>query len=636
MSKKNKVCNETEIEKDELKETLEELKENNEINPDLKEFFDVVKEKKIELEKEDTPKEEIKVKKKHGIGSFLKVTICLFALVLGIIYFIISFKDAINDANYMQKIITNSLLLFALISLVIGIISNKNIFGSLTIISIIGIISLNLLISKDVITLKTLTVMKEFRNASLIDIMKWAKENNIEIEKIYEYSDNVLEGYIITQDILPNTVLKNIKKITLTISNGPNYDKELILSNMIGLTIDDLNDFISKNHLKDVTINYTVNDELQKDTVISQSIKGQIKRNTPITFEVSLGSLSTLENIKLIDLVNKSEFDATLYLKRNGIKYNITYDFSETIKKGYVISQDKQKNEVLTPLNDTVNIVVSKGKKITVPDFSSKTVEDVIEWITKNNLRVAFTEHYDLNIAKGKLIGIDYNANDIISEGTKITINTSLGALTIPSFKSLAEFYGWADTNGVRYSQTYEFNNSVPRGNIIKLSKNTNAKIDPINESLVVTISYGAPVTIPNFKGMNKASIQAKCSQIGLSCGFNYVGYSNTVGKDIAVSQNKGAGGKVISGTSITISLSKGPAQVFNIYIKSEWFGNTANETINSLRYQLNSACPDVNFVFATKPHNSARSGLIHEDSPIKGGDNTFKQGETYTIWIVQ
>ena len=69
--------------------------------------------------------------------------------------------------------------------------------------------------------------------------MKWASKNKIDINSTYEYSDNILEGNIITQDVLPGTLLKKVKEINFVVSDGPNYDKEVILSSLIGLKLDD-------------------------------------------------------------------------------------------------------------------------------------------------------------------------------------------------------------------------------------------------------------------------------------------------------------------------------------------------------------------------------------------------------------
>ena len=565
----------------------------------------------------------------------LSTIIFLISFVLAGLYFIIYIKSSLDHIDYMYEIINASLLMFILLLIGLIICGNKilkSIMSYLLPIVIIIMIVFNILVYKHIITLPKNLVMKDFKNSSLVEVMKWTSENNIMLTSSYEYSDNIIEGNIITQDVNPNTVIKKIKELSVVVSSGPNYDKELILSSMIDYSIDDLISFINENHLNNVTINYEVNDK-EKDTVISQSTMGDIKRNTPITFTVSLGKLEELTDITLENLTNKKEFDATLYLKRNGIKYEISYEFSSIIKKGYVISHDPKEKETVKPLSNVVKLVVSKGKEITIPEF--KDLNDVITFVSENNLKISFNEKYDTSIEKGKLITINFNKGDIVSEGTKIIATLSKGALTLPSFNSFNEFMVWANTYQIKHQEQYEYNDSVGKGGIISISKNVGDKIDIDKDNLIVKISYGSPVTIPNVIGKSRGEIINICNNIGLSCGFYYTGYSNTP-NDSATQQSINPGNKVVSGTYMNIGLSNGPAQSFNIYIQDTWFGTSADATINSLREKLSSACPGVSFNFEKHADNSSPAGIIHPSSPVHGGNNNFVQGNTYTIWIVE
>lgn len=640
--KKKKIINEEILEeKDDLKDTLNELKESSEVNPDLNEFFEAVNEKKKELEEKEVLEEETPkiLKKEKSFSLYLKNFISIMALLFSTAYLFLYIKDSLDSINYLQNIINALTIFIILLFAILAIMGNKrirNILGSIASLLIILLIIFNALVNKDIIKIPTASFVSDFKNITLTDAMKWANENKVDIEMLYEYSDNVKEGYIITQDILPNTLTKKIKKIVFTVSSGPNYEKEVTLLSMIGMSINDLLDYIDKNHLNNVSISYNANDEIDKDIIIFQSIKGQIKRNSSVSFVLSLGNKDALQSINIEDLINRSEFEATLYLMKNGIASSVTYDYSDSIKRGYVISQDKTKNTKVTPLVDTVNLVISKGKKISVPDFTNKTVEDVVTWITNNNLKVTFTENYDIKIENGKLININYKTGDIIEEETNITINISKGALVVPSFKSLAEFNNWASENKINYSQEYQFNDSVGKGNIINLSIASGSKIDPAKDSIKVTISYGAPAYIPNFSGKSKNDASASCSNAKINCTYYYTGYSNAA-KDTVTKQSIGAGTKVVSGTYVKIGLSNGPAQTFRIYIQSEWIRSSADATIATMKANLTSSCPDVTFNFTKKSHNSIPAGFIHPDSPIQAGkDNNFTQGQTYTIIIVE
>lgn len=634
-----------------LERTLQGLKEESEINPDLENFFDKVREKKEMIDErlvnkdeeanilEKPLEKEVDNMKKSTFGSKFKVFMLVTAFIASTLYFIFYLKDALNHVNYIKDIINGSSLLLIFFFIIIALVGNRklrNMFSVFSSIIIIGVIALNILISKDLVHLPTLKVLDDFTNTSIADVMKWASANNIDIKTEYEYSDNVDEGNVIVQDVEAGSVLKLIDELTVTVSNGPNYDKELVLSSWVGRNVDELIEYINTNHLNNVDINFTTSDSIEKDSVISQSTKGEIKRNTSISFVVSLGNATSLKDVKLDNLVKKSLFDATFYLKRNGVKYNITYEFSSKVKAGYVISQDPKEGKTVSPSSDTVNLVISKGKEIVVPDFSKATVDEVVEWIIENNLKVVFEERYSTTIDKDKLVSVSVKTGDSIIEGTKIIVTTSKGALKVATFSNLAEFRSWASDNGVSYNEKYEYNDTVGKGQIINLSIKSGEKIDPQNQAITVTISYGSAVVVPYFVGSSRSSIQSTCNSKGLNCSFYYVGYNGNA-RDTALSQNVSSGAKVVSGTYISIGLSSGPAQTFNVTIGSELFGTSYASTAANLRNFLNSAAPGVTFNFVAKLDNSAPAGLIHQNSPIKGGiPINFTQGNTYTIWIIE
>ena len=108
-------------------------------------------------------------------------------------------------------------------------------------------------------------------------------------------------------------------------------------------------------------------------------------------------------------------------------------------------------------------------------------------------------------------------------------------------------------------------------------------------------------------------------------------GYSNTA-KDTAVKQSKT--GTVNKGTSITITLSKGPAKTYTIVIDpNQLTAGNATATKNTLKSKLESACPGVTFTFTLQKSNSA-IGYLAENSEVKVGKNTFTQGKTYKVII--
>ena len=75
-----------------------------------------------------------------------------------------------------------------------------------------------------------------------------------------------------------------MKKLMVVISNGPNYDKEVLLSNFVGLNVDEAIKFIEENFMNNVTFDFVASNDTERDIVINQNIKGQVKRNSDVVF----------------------------------------------------------------------------------------------------------------------------------------------------------------------------------------------------------------------------------------------------------------------------------------------------------------------------------------------------------------
>lgn len=574
-------------------------------------------------------------KENKGINVMNKL-MGVLVLASSSVYLAYIVKNMYDKVNGMSLLIGALILeLFSLLFFLTSLVKNKvknalNIFSSLAFISFI---TFTVLDYNDIIKIKKMDTLPNFINKNIADVVVYADEKKLDIDYSYEYSDNVEEGKIISQDVLPGTILKKIDKVSFVVSGGPNYDKEIILTNFEGTKIDELIDFISKNYLNNVNIVYEINNEIERDIIISQSVKGNTKRSSLITVKVSLGSKDSLSPISLEDLRDKKLFDATLYLKRNGISYDLKYEFSDTINKDHIISTDPSSGEV-TPLSSKVILTVSKGKSITVPNLKDMEMKDIVSWASENNVKLSFNEEYHKDIKLGQIISVSEKENNIIAEGTNITITTSKGPLRLINTHNLTEFKTWADKYKVDYSIKYEYSDTVSKGTIIKYSIEIDSIID-FDNSITVTVSNGKSITVPNFVGMSKYNITTTCKNLGLNCTFYYTGYSSTA-KDIAKSQNVKAKTVVMSGTYVSIGLSSGPAKTYNVYIQSEWYGRTADATISTLKQKLSVECPGVIFKFEKRSSNTgAGAGYIHESSPTRGGQNSFTQGKTYIFYII-
>jgi len=561
----------------------------------------------------------------------------ILTLVSSIGYLMFMVLKSSDSVNQLTTIISTLILtifsiIFAITCFYVSKTKGKG-FAMAASLLLIVFISFNILSELKVVKLPTQEIVGDFTNKTITKAMAWANENDITVNQEYQTSDTVEAYHIINQDIDRNTLAKDIKKIKFVVSTGPDYNKEVIVPNMLGWKVDDVIDFINNNFLSNVNIDFQFSTEI-KDTVITQDKYGQMKRSDSVSLVFSLGNEADLVPVEMIDLIGKSKFEATLWLKRNGIKYDVTTEFSDKIERNYIISQGQKKGIMIDPKTDRVSFTLSKGKEIIVPDILNMNVADVTKWIIDNNLKIKFSDKYDEKVALGKIISCNYKKGDSIEEETEISIVTSKGQLKMDEFGSLYDFRTWANKYGIAYEETYEFSSSVGKGEVISYS-HTKGQVIGNSDKIYVTVSQGAPVTIPNFYNMSWSSIKNKCNSIGLSCSSTYGDYNSSVAEGYAYKQSKSNGAQVVSGTSVVVTLSKGAPASKTLYIQETWLvPNSADSTISSLRSKLGSDYPGVTFNYVKKASNSQASGFIHRDSPTNTG-STVTQGKTYTIWVV-
>ena len=573
-------------------------------------------------------------KKKIKKNFKIALVASTLSLLAAISYFTYSFVKIDNIATNINTL--SIPLLILLIAFIIFIFSlkskeNNSVYIALSIVLIL-FISFSILTDKKIIKLPEEEKFANYVNKDYSSLKEWCDKNNIELETNYEYSDEIEKGKIIRLDINEGTLVKDIKVITVTISDGPDYDKTIILPSMLGWNVDDVLEYVNKNFLINVTINFE-NDSTEKDIIFKQNKNGELRRNSEIIFTCSLGDIKDIPTIvSMENLLNKDLLEAIVWLKRNNVNYKVEYEFSDK-DKNTIIKQNIEEGKEIDTTKDEVILTISKGKAIKMIDLTKLTVNEVTDWIIKNNLKIAFDEIYDESIETGKIIKQSIAVNTEIATETLITVTISKGQIKMQKFNSLYEFKEWANKYNVKYSESYEYSSTVQKGSVISYSYNENDIVDP-DSVIYVKVSLGKAITIPSFVGISKTEAQNTCNSLGLKCNFvsgNYTNYN----QNVIYAQSRAKGNRVASGSAITLTLSRGIPQTYKLSImQNDLSVGNADATINNLKKVLASRYPGVNFVFQKVKDNTLNSGLPSPSSPTKNGVS-IKQGQTYTIYIV-
>lgn len=599
-------------------------------------------------EKENIIKE--KVTNKNNVKTKCPFTnlVLLLVIVVSLIQFVIVL---INKDSSVNDLINNLIItLFSVLFSIVGITykrkSKKLLFTSGLILLCYFVLNLN---NRFGIVKSPISVVPDFSNKSLTEVMQWASKNNILVNQDYEYSDMIPEYKVISQSIDSGKSLSGITEINVSISEGPNPYKEIVVPSMISWDAERVLNFIRENYLENIIVEF-VKSSKKADTVIEQSTSGNLKRNDELKLTFSYGEVLEYEDYGVIDFTNMSQFEIEFFMKQHQLKYEIDYVFSSKIKKGYGVKQSVDAGTKVKVNDEIVKISISKGPKIKVPDLIKMDVNEITEWAIKNKLKLSFKDSYDDTVEEGSIIKTDKNKGDILEQGNVITVTLSRGNLKMPKFNSMIEFKEWADKYGIMYEEKHEFNDKVPIGEIISFSYEVGETIKN-GDSISITISDGKQVEVPNVVGQSKNSAISKLESVGLKYNVS-TKYHNSVSKNTVISQSISAGSKVGAGTTISIivSLGKQPAPAVKpstspstapvtppapacenvtVWIDNSFFSSTPSTTCNNVK----AAYPKLKFSCSYVSDPGLANGLIKNNGSIDG--NTFSTCTTVNLQIV-
>jgi len=527
----------------------ESFVEKNTNNEDTSTSLSVIdKEELNELIEEDLVEKKVVKKRYHFFVHFL--LIILFFLS------ILSFGMVIIKDNSISSLINSLILtLFSIIFVVVSFTYNRNKktmigFGSLLLI-VYFILNIN---NHFTIVNSPISTMPDFQGKMVTDVIKWANKNHISIHQEYEYSDMVDEYKVISQNVKYGTTLNKIDEVTISISEGANPSKEIMVPDMVSWDSERVLLFVRENYLSNVNVEFVESDK-PKDTVIEQNTSGSLKRDEELKLTFSYGEELGFDEVKLIDFTNKSKFEVEFYMKQHQLRYDFLDDFSNKIKKGYAFKQNIKAGETVSVDDERIIITISKGPEIKVPDLLKLDVAKLTEWAIKNKLKLNFTDGYDDSIKENGIISANYKDGDIIEQGTIIKVVLSRGSLKMKSFKSLNDFYTWANKYNIKYEEEHEFSDTVPSGEVISYSYKK-GDIIKNNDIIKIIISDGSKRTVPNLKGLTKKEAISKLEKAGLKYSFVYKNSSKE--KDTVLNQSISSGSEISNGTTITITLSNG------------------------------------------------------------------------------
>lgn len=180
----------------------------------------------------------------------------------------------------------------------------------------------------------------DLRGMSVREAQEVLLSNNLKLgKKRYEYSNSYLKGQTISSDPARETTVSRNSKVNIVISKGPLKTK---FGSYIGQNFDQVRKKLkAKGVLVDKETTYS--NKYPAGQIVSQSIDPSMKVSLyqlPVTFTVSEG----VQTFKIRDLTGYTQKSVIDYAQEHNITIIFEQQYSNTVPKGQVISQNPKAN----------------------------------------------------------------------------------------------------------------------------------------------------------------------------------------------------------------------------------------------------------------------------------------------------
>jgi serine/threonine-protein kinase len=322
--------------------------------------------------------------------------------------------------------------------------------------------------------------------------------------------------------------------------------------------------------------------EFEKNIVMTQSVPAGIEIMSGNTVElvVSLG----IQEIKVADVQFKTETEARTILGDQGLKVNASYENSETVASGLVISQSPAEQTSVDP-GAVVSIVVSSGgESFTMPNVVGMDESSARTILSGKGLSVSVNYEKSGTVAEGNVIRQSLAANTSTNRGNLIILTVSSGQDLV----SVSSVFGQTESaakntlsaQGFNVSVSEAFSDTIIKGNIISQSPAAGSSQQK-GAMIALTVSKGPePISIPSVVGITRSVAENTLKNLGFIIGASEV-FSETIPKGSVISQSLSAGGTGKRGDTITIVVSKGKEQVAVPNVVGQNKTNAANTLKN-------------------------------------------------------
>ncbi len=371
--------------------------------------------------------------------------------------------------------------------------------------------------------------MVDFTNQTEEEVTKWLKEKKVTDKQIIitqQYNETTAEKKVLSQSIKPGEKLGKKDVITIVVSKGKDPQLTETFADFTNKTSEEIKTWFTEHNFTTVTFEEIPHDTIKKGAFVKLSTTAkEAHRNEAITVFISAGANSVGVKITIPDFKDYSKANIEAWAKTNNVKVTFKSENNDTVASGKVISQSLVAGST-GKTGDSLSIVLSLGKGITLTNFTGKNREEFAKFIKNNNLKATYTEVYDNKVLKGLIISQDPKSGNL-KEGNTVKVTVSMGKPVIDNYtdKTKDAFIkyitnlngGYGKTANIKYEFS-EIESTKPVGAIAEQVINgkvvTAATQVDIGTTVYIKIAKPKSVNVVNKTGLKEVDFFKYLSEI--------------------------------------------------------------------------------------------------------------------------
>lgn len=413
----------------------------------------------------------------------------------------------------------------------------------------------------------TILLFMQLSKVTIPDMSDWKMEE-VQAWALKEHENTVITGVytmeitkdsVISQDIKPGNKVGRSSVLTVNYSLGADPQEVIALPDIKNMKSSELKAWINEYQMSGVSLKYEASEVIDKDKVISyELVEGSsevfLRKNRMIIY-ISSGNEDLGGTVKMLDFYGESRADIQQWGKDNQVEIIIHEEFHPEIEFGKIFDQNIKKDTKITR-KDKVEVSISKGKSIPIPDFFGMSRSEANELAALYGIRVFFK----LELSKSKIdtvIGQNIQAGTDIDQNQILTLKVAKeeGKIIVPDFDGLTTIE--ANSLAGLYGIKVFLRNVDEAGEQGIVDSQSIASGIKINEDQIITLLLKEKdnvIEIPEFVGMSKSEAEVLANNLNLNVSYLEVETTKALNQTVT-KQNIKAEEQVGKGETILLTV---------------------------------------------------------------------------------